>query len=123
MSESKLDEIQKKIKKIEAIGTSINKSVQKPVPKPKEYGSYQHFQRECMKRVDTKPDSPSRIEVITGKDGIHSTERLVQCSVLWGKHRNLDNPIDGLMNDLKVAQKTEKDNKALISSESKGDDK
>ena len=119
MSESKLDEVQKKIKKIESIDMSINKSVQKP----KEYGSYQHFQRECMQKIDDKPDSPSRIEVITGKDGIHSTERLVQCSVLWGKYRNLDNPIDGLMNDLNIAQKPEKDETLPVSSEFKGEDK
>jgi len=117
MSDSKLEAVQKKIKKIEAIDMSINKSVKKSVPKVKEYGSYQHFQRECMKRIDNKPDSPSRIEVITGKKGIHSTERLVQCSVLWGEHRNLDNPVDGLMNDLKVAQKKDKVEKKVISSE------
>jgi len=119
MSDSKLDEVQKKINKIESIDMSINKSIKNPASKVKEYGSYQHFQRECMKRIDNKPDSPSRIEVITGKKGIHSTERLVQCSVLWGEHRNLDNPVDGLMNDLKVAQKNNKVDKKPISSEDK----
>ncbi len=93
-----------KIKKIEAF--------KQPIHKTKEYGSYQHFQSECMRKVDeTKPDSPSRIEVITGEKGVHSTERLVQCSVLWGKHRNLDNPVNGLMNDL--AKKMNKKMKEL----------
>ena len=108
MSDNKLDNIQEKIKKIESIGTSVSKSTPKPAPKSKEYGSYQKFQSECMKKVDNKPDSPSRIEVITGHDGIHSTERLAQCSVLWGKYRDTANPIDGLMNELDVAQKVER---------------
>lgn len=111
MSENRLDKLNKKINKIERIGMSTKKLVKNPV-KQKEYGSYQHFQSECMQKVDeTKPDSPSRIEVILGKEGIHSTERLVECSLLWGKHRNLENPINGLMNDLKTAQKSkESDN-------------
>jgi len=109
MSEEKVDEVRSKINKIESIGMPIRRQNKKPVPKTKEYGSYQHFQSECMKPVDeTKPDSLSRVEVITGKEGIHSTERLVQCSVLWGKHRNMHNPVDGLMNDLNKAQKTKK---------------
>jgi len=113
MSEEKVDEIRSKINKIESIGMPIRrqkpKKVQNTTGREKEYGSYQHFQSECMKPVDeTKPDSLSRVEVITGKEGIHSTERLVQCSVLWCKHRNMDNPVDGLMNDLNKAQKTKK---------------
>ncbi len=107
MSENKLDEIRKKIGKIEAIGTPIRQPTKKSAPKStREYGSYQHFQSECMKKVDdTKPDSLSRVEIITGKEGIHSTERLAQCSMLWGKYRNMDNPIDGLMNELSTVQK------------------
>ena len=110
MSENTLNEIQEKIKKIESIGTPVRQSAQKPIHKSREYGSYQHFQSECMKKVDeTKPDSLSRIEVITGKEGIHSTERLAQCSLLWGEYRNMDNPIDGLMNELKkTVKKVEK---------------
>ena len=85
-----------------------------PVHKSREYGSYQRFQSECMKKVDdTKPDSLSRIEVITGKEGIHSTERLAECSILWGKHRNLPNPIDGLMNDLNESVKQTKKGEEL----------
>ena len=101
MSIKKINEIQKKIEKAETFGAPVIKKNQKT----KEYGGYQLFQKECMKKVDNKPDSPSRIEVITGKEGIHSTERLVQCSVLWGKYRNSDNPVNGLMNELKIAQK------------------
>ncbi len=114
MSEEKVDEIRSKINKIESIGMPIRRQNRKPIPdsKSRKYGSYQHFQSECMKPVDeTKPDSLSRVEVITGKEGIHSTERLVQCSVLWGKHRNMDNPVDGLMNDLNKAQKPKKSEK------------
>ena len=109
MSEEKVDEIRSKINKIESIGMPIRRQNKKPVPKSKPYGSYQHFQSECMKPVDeTKPDSLSRVEVITGKEGAHSTERLVQCSVLWGELRNMDNSVDGLMNKLNKAQKTKK---------------
>ena len=109
MSEEVLSEIQAKIKRIESIGKPVPQKTEKPVSKTKSYGSYQHFQSECMKKVDTdKPDSPSRIEVITGKAGIHSTERLAQCSRLWGKYRNMDDPIDGLINELNTAQKIER---------------
>ena len=109
MSENNLSKIEARIKKIQNIGTPVRQSVQKPTTKSREFGSYQHFQSECMKSVDnSKPDSPSRIEVITGKEGIHSTERLVQCSRLWGKYRNMDDPINGLMNELNTAQKIEK---------------
>ena len=106
MSEEKVDEIRKKIIKIESIGKSVRQPTNRPVPKSREYGSYQRFQSECMQKVDeAKPDSLSRVEVITGKEGIHSTERLAQCPILWGKYRNLDNPVNGLMSDLKTAQK------------------
>ena len=110
MSEKTLDEIQKKIRKIESIGTPVRQPAQKSARKStREYGSYQHFQSECMKKVDeTKPDSLSRVEAITGKEGIHSTERLVQCSLLWGKFRNMDDPVKGLMNELNTVKKTEK---------------
>lgn len=112
MSENSLSEIEAKIKRIESIGGSnkpVKSQTQNPVSKPKEYGSYQHFQSECMKKVDaSKPDSPSRVEIITGKEGMHSTERLAECSILWGKHRNMEKPLDGLMNDLNAVQKTEK---------------
>jgi hypothetical protein len=108
MSEERLDAVREKIRKIESIGTPVKQPVQKPIPKSREYGSYQHFQSECMQKVDNKPDSPSRIELITGQEGIHSTERLVQCSRLWGKYRNMDDPINGLMNELNTAQKIEK---------------
>nr|BDI55187.1 MAG: hypothetical protein [uncultured archaeon] len=110
MSGEKVDEIREKIRKIESIGRSVRQPAKKPIPKSREYGSYQNFQSECMQKVDeTKPDSLSRVEVITGKEGIHSTERLAQCSILWGKHRNLDNPVSGLMSDLKTAQKKKGD--------------
>jgi hypothetical protein len=106
MSEEMLSEIQAKIKKIESIGKPVKPEVQKPISKSREYGSYQHFQSECMKKVEeSKPDSLSRIEAITGQEGIHSTERLAQCSMLWKKYRNLDDPIDGLMEELTTAQK------------------
>jgi len=105
MSEDTLNDIRDKIKKIESIGKPVKQTVQKTVPKTKAYGSYQHFQSECMKKVDNTPDSPSRIEIITGQKGVHSTERLVQCSVLWGKYRNMPDPIDGLIKELNVAQK------------------
>lgn len=109
MSEEKLDEINKKIRKIEAIGTPVRQPAQKSVHKSREYGSYQHFQSECMRKVDeTKPDSLSRVEAITGKEGIHSTERLVQCSLLWGKYRNLDDPVKGLMSELNASIKETK---------------
>ena len=110
MSEEKLDEINAKIRKIEAIGTPVRQPAQKSVPKSREYGSYQRFQSECMKKVDdTKPDSLSRVEAITGKEGIHSTERLVQCSLLWGKYRNLNDPVKGLMNELNESVKQNKE--------------
>lgn len=109
---SNLSDIEAKIKRIESIGSSskpVKAQTQKNTSKPKAYGSYQKFQSECMKKVDNdKPDSLSRIETITGKEGIHSTERLAECSLLWGKYRNMDNPVDGLMNELDVAQKVER---------------
>ena len=110
MSEDIIRGVNERIKQIESIGKLIRESSKKPTGnKPKAYGSYQHFQSECMKKVDeTLPDSLSRIEVITGKEGIHSTERLAECSILWGKHRNLPDPINGLMNELKESQKTDK---------------
>lgn len=79
MSEKKIDEIRSKIRKIEAIDRiPVRQPVRQPVLKSKEYGSYQHFQSECMQKVDeSKPDSPSRIEVITGKKGIHSDRKSV----------------------------------------------
>jgi len=54
MSEEKVDKIRSKIRKIESIGTPtpIRRQNKKPVPKSREYGSYQHFQSECMKPVD-----------------------------------------------------------------------
>ena len=110
MSEDILRGVNARIKQIESIGKPIRESSKKPTgSKPKAYGSYQHFQSECMKKVDdSQPDSLSRIEVITGKEGIHSTERLAECSILWGKHRNLANPIDGLMSELKESQPPDK---------------
>jgi len=109
MSQDKLDEIRKRIEQIDKIGKTPQNSKETMHKRgEKTYGSYQHFQSECMQRIDPDdPNSPSRIEVITNQYGAHSTERMAQCSRLWKKKRSLPDPIQGLMEELKTAEKIE----------------
>lgn len=109
MSQKKLNEISKRIRQIENIYDKADIDNSKDeTGKGRNYGSYQHFQSECMKKIDpANPDSPSRIEVISNKYGAHSTERMAQCSMLWKKYRGLDNPLKGLEKELSFAEKVE----------------
>lgn len=107
MSE-KIDELNKKIRDIETDTIEILKPLRLEERKSEKgsYGSYQHFQSECMKKVDeNNPNSISRIEVITGKKGLHSTERMAKCSSLWKKHRGDKDPINSLLDELDTAER------------------
>jgi hypothetical protein len=108
MSEEKLAQIRRRLEKIEQI-------YQKAPHKEEEsdgrnrYGGYQHFQSVCMAKVDpTNPNSPSKIEVITGQDGMHSTERMARCGDLWRKYRGRRDPISGLEEELQFGEKVRK---------------
>ena len=108
MSDDTLNRIKKRINEIEKIGKEPAKNVKNPSEK-KKYGEYQHFQSECMKKVDeTNPNSSSRIGLITGREDAHSTEKMAMCSILWNKYRGMDNPTQGLMSELnqKLPKKT-----------------
>ena len=109
MSEEKLNEIRERIRKIQSIGMTEPATTRAMKRETGKYGDYQHFQSECMKKVEPdNPNSPSRIEVITGQVGAHSTKRMALCSRLWKKYRGLPDPIDGLMKELEVAEKIER---------------
>jgi len=109
MSKDKLEEIRERISKIQSLGMPIRTVRESKGRNDDKYGDYQHFQSECMKKVEPdNPNSPSRIEVITGQVGAHSTKRMALCSRLWKKYRGLPDPIDGLMKELEVAEKIER---------------
>lgn len=105
MSEEKLAEIQKKLMKIEKIGEGIETSTSEAPATKKSWGHYQQFQKACMSPENpNKPDSPSIIEVIEGRQ-LHPTERLSQCALEYRKFRNSENPVDGLIEEYKVVKK------------------
>lgn len=108
MSEERLEQIRQRLEKIERI--------YQKAPHPEEesdgrnrYGGYQHFQSICMEKVEpSNPNSPSKIEVITGQDGMHSTERMSRCSALWRKYRGRRDPISGLYEELNFGERVAK---------------